>query len=173
MLRQHTWPEMPALNDDERRRVPVLAALVLLTMLYGYGGATLTRSASQTHQTPAETGALTASVLEQRAREYFAAWNNHDAVKLRQLFQEGGTLRDWDISAEGAARVVDASSKLWREVPGIAIQIVAMHPSPATRTVACEILVRLNDPEETVLKVTDMIEYGADHRIVSLRAYKG
>ena len=96
MLRQYTGPETPALNEDERRRVPVLVAVLVLTLLYGFGGTTLTGSLPQTQQTPAWTGVLTASVLEQRAREYFTAWNSHDAGKLRQLFQEGG-----DDSARG------------------------------------------------------------------------
>ena len=161
------------LNEDERRRLPVLVALLVLTLLYGFGGTALTGSVSPTQETPAGRGALTASVLDQRAREYFAAWNSHDAGKLRQMFQEGGTLRDWDVNAQGASRVVEANSKVWREVPGIAIEIVGLHPSPATRTVACEIVVRLNDLEDTALRVADMIEFGADHRIVSLRAYKG
>ena len=30
MLRQYTGPETPALNEDERRRVPVLVALLVL-----------------------------------------------------------------------------------------------------------------------------------------------
>ena len=68
---------------------------------------------------------------------------------------------------------MEANTKIWAAVPSIAIEIVGIHPSPATRTVACEILVRLNDGAETILKVIDMIEFGTDQRIASLRAYKG
>lgn len=184
MLHQH-HRRLPTLSDDALRRVPVLVALLLLALLYVFGG-TLTPSLSQTQpgqkkyispwaqqRTGPEADKLTDVVLEQRAREYFAAWNKHDGVLLAQLFEERGTLQGWETVAHGRERVVEANTKIWAAVPSIAIEIVGIHPSPATRTVACEILVRLNDGAETILKVIDMIEFGTDQRIASLRAYKG
>lgn len=185
MLRQHYGGlGAPTLSDDALRRVPVLVALLLMALLVVFGG-TLTPSLSQPQpghkkyispweqQQAAGTDEPMAMVLEQRAREYFAAWNKHDAEWLAQLFEERGTLQDWETVAHGRERVVEANTKIWAAVPDMAIEIVGIHPSPATRTVACEILVRFNDGAETFLKVVDIIEFGTDQRIASLRAYKG
>ena len=168
LRRHHQSPEAAGLSENERRRVPVLVALLLVALLWLCGGGTLQRPPRP--QPPSE---LTAPALEQQARAYFAAWNTKDSGVVAGLFQEAGTLRDWDVSAKGASRVAEANAAIWAAVPGIAIEILAVHPSPTTRTVVCEVLVRLNDADGTVLKVTDVIEYGADMRISSLRAYKG
>lgn len=172
MLRQHVAPDAPALTDDERRRIPVLVAALVLVLLYTFGGASMTPHSSLQASQPS-TGEHGELVLEQRVRQYFGAWNSHDPGMLRAHFQETGTLRDWQTSVQGVEGVVEANQAIWAAQPGIAIEIVAIHPSSATHTVACEILVRLNDASGTVLKVTDVIEYGMDQRIASLRAYKG
>ena len=127
MLHQH-HRRLPTLSDDALRRVPVLVALLLLVLLYVFGG-TLTPSLSQTQpgqkkyispwaqqRTGPEADKLTDVVLEQRAREYFAAWNKHDGVLLAQLFEERGTLQDWETVAHGRERVVEANTKIWAAV---------------------------------------------------------
>jgi len=55
-------------------------------------------------------------------------------------------------------------------VPGIAIEVVKLHASPSS--VCCEILVKLNDADDTVLKVIDVIEVDGDGKITAIRAYK-
>ena len=47
-----------------------------------------------------------------------------------------------------------------------------MHVAPASSTVACEILVKINDEAGTVLKVCDMIEFDGSGKIKAVRAYK-
>lgn len=65
------------------------------------------------------------------------------------------------------------NGKIFEAVPGIAIETLTYHPSPSTSSISCEILVKLNDADGTVLKVVDVIEYTADGKIQAVRAYKG
>jgi hypothetical protein len=43
----------------------------------------------------------------------------------------------------------------------------------ATSVATCEILVKLNDADNTILKVVDIITFNQDLKIKAVRAYKG
>ena len=87
-------------------------------------------------------------------------------------FREG-TLRDWDVSVEGAAAVGEANAKIFAAVPAISIEVLSIHVCEGTRTAVCEILVHLGDAGKTSLKVADVIVFNDELKIVALRAYKG
>ena len=84
-----------------------------------------------------------------------------------------GTLRDWDVSVEGAAAVGEANAKIFAAVPTISIEVLSVHVCEGTRTAVCEILVHLGDAGKTTLKVADVIAFNDALKIVALRAYKG
>mmetsp|Transcript_92875 Transcript_92875/g.200800 ORF Transcript_92875/g.200800 Transcript_92875/m.200800 type:complete len:114 (-) Transcript_92875:53-394(-) len=110
--------------------------------------------------------------LEPLARKYFEVWNSQDLGELAKLFTPGATLRDWDIEKEGRDAVVEANGGIFKAVPGIKIEVLRVHVSPGTSAASCEILVKLNDGTDTVLKVVDIIEYEGD-LIKAVRAFKG
>ena len=90
--------------------------------------------------------------LEALARAYFDVWNTHDGSAVGAKFTPDGTLRDWDIAVSGAQAVGDANGGIFKAVPGIAITVESVLADAAKSSVACEILVHLNDADKTVLK---------------------
>mmetsp|Transcript_24379 Transcript_24379/g.33584 ORF Transcript_24379/g.33584 Transcript_24379/m.33584 type:complete len:116 (+) Transcript_24379:122-469(+) len=107
------------------------------------------------------------------ATKYFEVWNTHNGKAVGQLFNSDGTLRDWDIAVEGGDNVGEANGNIFKAVPNIKITVESLHPCESKRTVACEILVHLNNDTHEVLKVVDIIEFTTDGKIKALRAYKG
>eukprot|EP00466_Bigelowiella_natans_P000798 jgi/Bigna1/88213/estExt_fgenesh1_pg.C_290085 len=113
-------------------------------------------------------------LLLKAAEDYFAAWNSKDLKKLENCFvAEKAVLRDWDISVEGTSKVVEANGNIFKAVPKIAIEVVKVHPCVCTCSASCEILVKLNNDKNEVLKVVDVIDFDKDYKIKALRAYKG
>ena len=104
------------------------------------------------------------------AQRYFDEWNARG--DLRSLLADDAMLRDWDIEEHGGEAVAEANNRIFKALPNIKIDITAMHPSTASSTVACEILVNLNDGTDTVLKVCDVIEFDVGGKIKAVRAYK-
>ena len=90
--------------------------------------------------------------LEALARAYFDCWNTHDGAAVGAKFAPDGSLRDWDIAVSGAQAVGDANGGIFKAVPGIAITVEGIVADAAKSSVACEILVHLNDADKTVLK---------------------
>ena len=112
--------------------------------------------------------------MEAAARAYFTQWNTHSGDAVAACFAPDGTLRDWDVSAAGAAAVGAANANIFAAVPSISIDVLSVHVSEATRTAVCEIIVNLNDGTGTTLKVVDVIEFAPGSLLIaSLRAYKG
>ena len=119
------------------------------------------------------TSAPHARFYERQARQYFDVWNTHDVTRLRPLLADGVTLRDWDIQASGADAVASANGKIFAALPKISIEVETIHVSDHTRTAACEILVRLHNERDEVLRVVDVIVFDHDGKITAVRAYKG
>eukprot|EP00320_Phaeocystis_rex_P022065 CAMPEP_0119072020 /NCGR_PEP_ID=MMETSP1178-20130426/56650_1 /TAXON_ID=33656 /ORGANISM="unid sp, Strain CCMP2000" /LENGTH=135 /DNA_ID=CAMNT_0007054001 /DNA_START=29 /DNA_END=436 /DNA_ORIENTATION=+ len=111
--------------------------------------------------------------LRRNAMRYFEVWNSHDVAGLRSLLAAEATLRDWEVEKKGGDEVAAANAKIFAAAPGIKIEVLMVHVAVATRTAACEILVRLNNDKADVLKVVDIIGFDEQGKIVSVRAYKG
>ena len=111
--------------------------------------------------------------LEELSRKYFEVWNSHNSKNVGDLFSENGSLRDWELLAEGRENVVNANQNIFNNVPKIKCEIINVHVSTNTNTVCAEIFVHLNNESGEKLKVVDVIEYDEDSLIKSLRAYKG
>mmetsp|Transcript_27491 Transcript_27491/g.38849 ORF Transcript_27491/g.38849 Transcript_27491/m.38849 type:complete len:116 (-) Transcript_27491:108-455(-) len=114
-----------------------------------------------------------ADKLETLTTTYFKVWNTRDGEAVGKLFSENGGLRDWDIEVKGREEVAKATAGIFTAVPKIAIDVLKQHVAVSSNSVAAEILVKLNDDKNTVLKVTDVIEYDDKGLIQNLRAYKG
>lgn len=111
--------------------------------------------------------------IEAAARRYFEVWNTHDVSALQELLAPQATLRDWDIEKTGANEVARANGGIFAAVPGIKIEVLKIHVSPSTSSVACEILVKLNNEKNEILKVVDIISFDHENKITAVRAYKG
>eukprot|EP00472_Partenskyella_glossopodia_P003452 CAMPEP_0197541594 /NCGR_PEP_ID=MMETSP1318-20131121/67247_1 /TAXON_ID=552666 /ORGANISM="Partenskyella glossopodia, Strain RCC365" /LENGTH=121 /DNA_ID=CAMNT_0043100787 /DNA_START=386 /DNA_END=751 /DNA_ORIENTATION=+ len=113
-------------------------------------------------------------ILEDAAKNYFEVWNSQDLKALEGTFiAENAYLRDWDIEKKGTKEVVAANGGIFKAVPKIKITVEKLHPNPTGMSIACEILVHLNDDNKTVLKVVDVIEMSDEGKIKAVRAYKG
>lgn len=106
------------------------------------------------------------------ASRYFDVWNAHSAHDLRALLADGVTLRDWDVEKAGLTAVVQANAAIWKSAPDINIEVLSLHVSNDTRTVAAEIVVRMKTLADP-LRVVDVITYSPEGLIASVRAYKG
>ena len=132
------------------------------------------RHASRDAKTKAQAShCVKAGCLKKNALRYFETWNLHDVSRLKDLFAAEATLRDWDVEVAGRDAVVAANAKIFAAVPGIKIEVLTVHVSAATRTAACEILVKLNNGKGDELKVVDIISFDGQGKILSVRAYKG
>ena len=114
-----------------------------------------------------------ARYYEKLAHTYFNTWNNHDVEGLRALFAEDVTLRDWNVEASGASKVAAANGDIFKSVPKISIDVLTIHVSEHTKTALCEILVKLHNAKDEVLKVADVITFNSEGKITAVRAYKG
>ena len=111
--------------------------------------------------------------VKKAATRYFEVWNQHDVPGLKSLLTAEATLRDWNVEKSGSEAVAKANAQIFADVPGIKIEVLTVHVSAATRTAACEILVKLNNGKGDELKVVDIISFDAQGKILSVRAYKG
>ena len=135
--------------------------------------------------------------LDSLARAYFDAWNAHTAEAVGALFANEGTLRDWEIHANGRDDVIRANQRIFTSAPAIRVQILNLFVDETKGGVACEIIVHVDSDIKLkarrcarlrackcswlhskfffpdVPQVLDLIEFNSDGLITSLRAYKG
>ena len=115
-----------------------------------------------------------ARYYEKLAHTYFNTWNNHDVDGLRALFADDVTLGVIGmLKLSGASKVAAANGDIFKSVPKIAIDVLTIHVSEHTKTALCEILVKLHNAKDEVLKVADVITFNSEGKITAVRAYKG
>ncbi len=107
--------------------------------------------------------------LKEICRQYMAAFSRKDLHALESMFDERVTLRDWDISAQGRAAVLEANAKIFAAVESIVVEPLNLIQDE--QTVACEMSITLNGTDR--LLVTDIIEFSETGKIRAVRAYKG
>lgn len=109
--------------------------------------------------------------IKQLTINYFNAWNNHDSNKLKDLFSDSCSLRDWDINVSGKEKVIEANSNIFSSVPNINANLVNMYIENNLQTTVSELIIELNENDK--LKVVDIITFNSNGLIESIRAYKG
>ena len=105
--------------------------------------------------------------MEKIADQYFAAWNNHDLIALRKLFDRNIVLKDWDIHAVGIEDVLTANANIFKNFPFVKIDIIST--AVISKKIMCEIKVLLNDKES--IDVVDVLEI-ENNLIKSVKAFK-
>ena len=101
------------------------------------------------------------------AVDYFTAWNEHDLVGLRNLFDKKIVLKDWDICEVGIENVLKANSNIFETVPNIKVDVIDMAISKTK--IMAEIKVLINKEES--IDVIDVLEIEND-LIKNIKAFK-
>ena len=118
--------------------------------------------------------------MKDRIEEYFQAFSGKDVDKLKELYHDEISLRDWISSAEGKDAVIASNQRLFDAVTRISVKInkviwMFQPQDPQTQYLAaCEIVLELthNDGTEDELLVVDVIELEGN-KIKEIRAYLG
>ena len=105
--------------------------------------------------------------MKKIASNYFVAWNDHDLPRLKLLFDEKIVLKDWDIYAVGIDDVLNANSNIFKNVPDIKVEVLAM--AVHQEKVFAEIKVLIS--EEESIDVVDILEF-ENHLITKIKAFK-
>ncbi len=113
--------------------------------------------------------------LEQKARAYFAAFENKDLDQLSDMFTPIVTLKDWNLSVFGRPAVLEANAKIFNDIEKIKIDVQKLHMA-GLNVVIAELLIMAD--EEEPLPVVDIITWTTrgpirDRKISSIVAYRG
>ena len=102
-------------------------------------------------------------MLLDKSIEYFTAFSEKNIDKLRNMFSNNVSLRDWEIEATGIDHVVEANSKIFNSVETITVDPIKLYQDE--KTVIAEIEITVNEVEKIL--VTDILEYDEDNKIKS------
>jgi len=110
--------------------------------------------------------------IEDEARNYLETFANRDIEALAGFFSESVVLRDWEVSVTGKEKVIEANKGIFDSFTSIDLDITNVVSSK--NQVVVEFALNLHSVDELIsLLVTDIIEYDAHGKIISVRAYKG
>lgn len=99
--------------------------------------------------------------------KYFEYWNEHNVVKLKDLFKDDIQLIDWDNKFIGIDEVIYENVNIFNNFPNIKAEIIDI--GNCDNKVFVEIKVLLNNEES--IDVIDVIEI-EDGLIKKIKAYK-
>tara|TARA_A100001015_G_scaffold319538_1_gene442735 strand:- start:1875 stop:2192 length:318 start_codon:yes stop_codon:yes gene_type:complete len=99
--------------------------------------------------------------------KYFEYWNEHNVVKLKDLFKDDIQLIDWDNKFIGIDEVINENVNIFTNFPNIKAEIIDI--GNCDNKVFVEIKVLLNNEES--IDVIDVIEI-EDGLIKKIKAYK-
>lgn len=108
-------------------------------------------------------------MLKELALNYFEAFSKADIMRLRSLFADDVCLRDWNIDVLGIEYVINENSKIFTTLKGISVEVINLYED--AKTVVAELVISANGV--SAIKVVDILNFNEEHKIVSIRAYKG
>jgi hypothetical protein len=106
--------------------------------------------------------------IEEFAMSYFSAFEGKNISKLKSMFANSVSLRDWNVSVVGIKKVINVNKEIFDSFKNIKIRVINIHISEMTAIAEIEINL---DKDKTL--VTDIIEFDKNNKIKSIRAYKG
>lgn len=111
--------------------------------------------------------------LKNLTNEYFKAFSAKDKSKLRGLYAEDFSLRDWLSEAKGRERVLDLNQQFFDAYQRLELEVLNIYVD-GNITVS-EIALNIDDPLEGTkrLLIVDIIEFSEEGLMKSLRAYFG
>ena len=101
--------------------------------------------------------------------EYFKLFSNKDIDKLSNLFDTDVTLVDWEISATGKDKVIEANLNIFKSVDLINVDVIDIIQK--YNHFSCQLVITINGSEK--IDVVDMIKFNENGKIMSIKAYKG
>jgi hypothetical protein len=107
--------------------------------------------------------------FHQIALRYFDAFQSRDIERIKPLFCDSVTLRDWDIDAQGISDVIKANNSIFRSVASISV--TPLKVLSQENMVWAELDIVIDD--SVFLRVVDIIEFDENGKIRSIRAFKG
>lgn len=108
-------------------------------------------------------------MLKELALNYFEAFSKADIARLRNLFSDKVCLRDWNIDVLGIDSVINENSKIFKALKDISVEVLNLYED--AQTVVAELVISANGVP--AFKVVDILNFNEEHKIVSIRAYKG
>ena len=102
--------------------------------------------------------------------KYFAAFEGKDLDTLRQIYDEGVVLKDWDIECISAESVLAANESLFTSAENIKVDITRCSVDNMLQTATAEITINIDGQE---ILVADVITFTGEGKIKNIRAYKG
>ena len=110
--------------------------------------------------------------MKDRALEYFKAFNNQDTSKLREMYSEHVTLRDWIVDIKGRENVINENKKGFESTESILIGVRNLYHDSGGVIAEIDIYITNKEGEDIHLKVADVIEFD-NEKISSIREYLG
>tara|TARA_Y100000589_G_C27179589_1_gene640191 strand:- start:2238 stop:2570 length:333 start_codon:yes stop_codon:yes gene_type:complete len=107
--------------------------------------------------------------LKKLSINYFELFSNKDIENLKLMFDNNIKLRDWEIDAQGINEVIKANLNIFNSVNTIKVKPILIVEED--NFIFAEIDILVNDKDS--LRVVDIIEFNANSKIVSIKAFKG
>jgi hypothetical protein len=108
-------------------------------------------------------------MLKKLALNYFEAFSNADIGRLRSLFSNEVCLRDWNVGVQGIESVISENSKIFKALKDIRVEVLNLYED--AQTIIAELVIS-GDGAPAIL-VVDFLHFNEEHKIVSIRAYRG
>ena len=107
--------------------------------------------------------------LKEVARNYFTVFSMKDLDSLKRFFSQNIVLRDWETNATGFNNVIEANKILFNTVDSIEVSPINIFLDG--KVVIGELEITIN--RKNRIKVVDIITFGDDSKIISIKAFKG
>jgi len=101
--------------------------------------------------------------------KYFTAFSNKNIDLLSKMFSDDIELVDWNISAKGKEKVIEANENIFDNVKKIQITPIKFYSNSDT-SYSVQISISIDNAE--TFEVIDVIEFDHDGLISSVNAYK-
>ena len=106
--------------------------------------------------------------LEILAENYFAAWNAHNLVRLRELMHPFVVLWDWENKVQGLEKVIQVNTDIFLSEPQINAKIINLFTN--SDMVGAELKVNITNSES--IDVVDILKFNQDGKLISIKAFK-
>ena len=110
--------------------------------------------------------------MKKLVTEYFDAFASKDVEKLKELYADDISLRDWLSSASGKEDVLESNKRLFAAVTDIKINRNGHYSNKNTAACEIDLVLKHNAGTADKLLVVDVIEF-EDNKIKEIRAYLG
>jgi len=105
---------------------------------------------------------------ESLAKNYFAKWNAHDLVGLKELMHPSVVLWDWENKAQGLEQVIQLNADIFLSAPQINAEIINLFTK--RDAVGAELKVNVTNIES--IDVFDILKFNQDGKIILIKAFK-